>query len=81
MNQYTKPTLSLLTVATNTGSASSCKTGTVEAKEVLEMFEIMGVPKDSAFNSSEGCSFPVDGVDSAFSSYCKFSGAVQVFYS
>ena len=79
MNQYTKPTLSLLAVATNTGSASSCATGTVEAKEVLGLLEMMGVPKDSAFNSSDGCAFPVDGIDSGFSNYCKFSGAVQVY--
>ena len=81
MNLYTKPTLSLLAVAANTGSTSSCSTGTTEAKEILEMFENMGVPKDAVFNSSEGCSFPVDGVDSGFSNYCKFSGAIQVFYS
>ena len=81
MNKYTKPTLSLLAVATNTGSTSSCATGTVEGKEVLEMLEMMGVPQNQAFNSSENCTFPVDGVDSGFVNYCKFSGAVQVFYS
>ena len=80
MNQYTKPTLSLLTVATNTGSASSCKTGTVEAKELIAFLKDMGLEEDS-FSAIESCTIQVGDFDSAFSSYCKFSGAVQVFYS
>ncbi len=81
MNKYTKPTLSLLAVATNTGSTSSCSTGTAEAKELLDMLEIMGVPDSETFNSSEGCSAGVDYFDDKFVSYCKFSGAIQVFCS
>ena len=80
MNQYTKPTLSLLTVATNTGSASSCKTGTVETKELIAFLEDMGLAEGS-FSATESCDLPVGEFDPAFSGYCKFSGAIQVFYS
>ena len=80
MNKYTKPTLSLLAVATNGGSTSSCATGTDEAKELMAFLKDMGL-QDSSFNSSEGCDTPADMFDPSFSSYCKFSGAIQVFYS
>ncbi len=76
MNQYTKPTLSLLSLSANSGATSTCATSTTEAKDVMDFLIIMGADEENAFAPAESCSFPIE-----YENYCKFTGAVQVFFS
>ena len=78
MNKYTKPTLQIVTPGTAGGVASSCSTGTVDAKNLMEILYSMGYDPDKVFGMMEqSCSEqPV-----TFDDYCKFSSGITVFYS
>ena len=77
MNKYTKPTLQIVSPGTAGGVASSCSTGTVDAKEIMNILISMGYDPDKAFGMTEAsCTEPV-----TFDDYCKFSSGITVFYS
>ena len=76
MNQYTKPTLSLYKLNTNTGATSTCATSTTQAKDVVGFLEFMGVSQENAFTGEDHCLTEIE-----YENYCKFTGAVQVFFS
>ena len=77
MNKYTKPTLQIVTANPAGGVASSCSTGTVDAKEIMSILISMGYDPKNAFGMMEAsCTEPV-----TFDDYCKFSSGITVFYS
>ncbi len=76
MNKYTKPTIALVASGTASGAASTCSSSTVDAKEIKNILLSMGYDLDKAFNALENCAEPV-----MFEEYCKFSSAIQVFFS
>lgn len=76
MSKYIKPTISLLNANLTTAATSTCSTGTVDAKEVIELLRLMGYNTQHAFSTADGCIEPVD-----FEDYCKFSSGIQIFYS
>lgn len=76
MKKYIKPTISLAATGTTTAAASTCTTGTVEAKSIEELLVNMGYDINTAFGMYETCTNPV-----MFEEYCKFSSSIQIFYS
>lgn len=78
MNKYIKPTISLVSNGgIATASASSCSSSTADAQLVESILNGMGYTDVSAaFGTHEQCEIPVD-----IEGYCKFSSAIQVFFS
>lgn len=76
MSKYIKPTISLLSIGTSSASASTCTTSTVEANEIIEILNAMGIDQSQAFGLGESCWQTVD-----FADYCKFTSGIQVFFS
>lgn len=76
MSKYIKPTISLLSLNANAAAASTCSTGTVEAKEIMAMLEDMGYTEATAFAAGEGCQDAV-----VIEDYCKFTSSIQIFFS
>lgn len=78
MNMYTKPSIKLLAVGTNSSSIGSC----FSSADLETLEGILGIPIDpaTAFGMGEACQnqLPIEG-------YCKFTsaqtGSTQVFVS
>ncbi len=76
MNKYIKPTISLLSLNTTSGAASSCSTSKADATELMDLLKAMGYSDTNAFGMVEGCKEPV-----LIDDYCKFTSSIQVFFS
>lgn len=76
MSNYIKPTISLMGSEPMVASASSCTASTADAKLIEQILKDMGITSEQAFGTSESCevTIPIEG-------YCKFSSAIQVFFS
>lgn len=77
MSNYIKPTISLMGSEPMVASASSCSASTADAEYVKKILLAMGYQDlSNAFSSQEPCTTKVD-----IAGYCKFSSAIQVFFS
>lgn len=78
MSKYIKPTISLVSAGTALASTSSCSSSKADAELVASILTAMGFTGDfnQAFSTDESCVFPID-----MEGYCKFSSAIQVFFS
>ena len=77
MSNYVKPTISLMGSEPMVASASSCSASTADAEYVKKILLAMGYSDvTTAFSTNEFCENPVD-----IAGYCKFSSAIQVFFS
>lgn len=76
MSKYIKPTISLVASGTATAAASTCSTSTTDANEIKDILISMGYDINNAFSAGEDCIEPV-----MFEDYCKFSSAIQIFFS
>ena len=76
MSNYTKPTISLISLNVTSAAASNCSTSTADAEELKSIIDTMGFDINNVFASHEQCTEPID-----FADYCKFSSGIQVFFS
>ena len=78
MKTYIKPSISLVVVASDTGTSSSCTT-TAEDIELIQSI-VGGADASKIFGSDEPCEISVD-----LDMYCKFTstdlGAAKIFVS
>ncbi len=78
MKNYIKPAISLVAVAADSGTSSSCATTSADMSLIQSI--VGGLDANKIFGGNEPCEIPVD-----LDMYCKFTstelGAAKIFLS